>query len=63
MTRNYVIFLFAVAALVFAVPFADRKDWQGWMAYIVIFAAIAWMAGRWLYTTTDSIREWWHDRS
>ncbi len=61
MTRNYAIFLIAIASLVLAVPFLDRNDWQGWVACFVVFAAITWMAGMWLYRTAERVLEWWRD--
>jgi hypothetical protein len=63
MTRNYALFVGCIAALVLAVPFVDRNDWQGWVSLFVMLAAMTGMAGMWLYRTADTVLEWWHDRS
>ena len=60
-SRNFAIFLIAVAALVLAVPFADRKDWQGWVASFVTVAALVTMLAMWLRRTWENISDWWHD--
>jgi hypothetical protein len=60
-SRNYAIFLVSVAALVVAVPFIDRKNWQGWAASVVGIAAIGTMSAMWLYRTSQNVLDWWRD--
>lgn len=63
MTRNYALFVVCVAALVLSAPFLQRNDWQGWVAFCVMLASLAWMGGMWLVRTVENVREWWHDHS
>jgi hypothetical protein len=60
-SRNYATFLVSVAALVFAVPFMARKDWQGWAASAVGIAAMGTMLAMWLYRTAQNALDWWRD--
>jgi hypothetical protein len=60
-SRNFAIFLIALASLVMATPFADRKDWQGWVASFVLIAALVTMLAMWLRRTVQNVLDWWHD--
>ena len=62
MTRNSVIFPVSLAALVLAVPFVDRNDWQRWFAFFVIIAAVGWIVGIRLLFVIWAVREWWAGR-
>jgi uncharacterized BrkB/YihY/UPF0761 family membrane protein len=60
-SRSFVVFLTALASLVMAMPFADRNDWQGWVASCAIIAALGTMLAMWLYRTIQNVSDWWHD--
>ena len=59
MTRSFAIFVASLACLVLAAPFADRKDWQGWGASIVVFGALGTMLVLWLRRFLDNVADWW----
>ena len=59
-SRNFAIFLIAVASLVMAMPFAGRNDCQGWVAFFVIVAALMTMLAMWLRRTMQNVLDWWH---
>lgn len=61
MTRNFAVFLASLACLVLAAPFADRKDWQGWGASIVVFGALGTMLVLWLRRFIENVVDWWRD--
>ncbi|MDZ4687100.1 MAG: hypothetical protein SH850_18645 [Planctomycetaceae bacterium] len=62
MTRNFAILLIALASLVLAVPFIDRNDWQGWVAFFVVVAAVGWIVGIRLLFLARMVIEWWNGR-
>ena len=61
MTRNYAIFIASLACLVMATPFADRKDWPGWVASGVICGALGTMLVLWSRRFVENVLNWWHD--
>ncbi len=58
-SRNFAIFLIALASLVMATPLADRKDWQGWVASFVVIAALVTMLVLWLRQAVENVCDWW----
>lgn len=61
MSRNFGIFLVSLACLVLASPFADRKDWIGRGASIVVFGALGTMLVLWLRRFVENVVDWWRD--
>lgn len=60
-SRNFAVFLIALASLVIATPFADRNDSQGWVAFIVMIAAIVTLLTMWFCRTAQNVLDWWRD--
>jgi hypothetical protein len=62
MTRNFALLLVALTSVLLAIPFADRNDWQGWVACFVILAAVGWIVGIRLWFVGQTVIEWWNGR-
>lgn len=60
-SRNFAIFLFAIAFLVMAAPFADQKGWQGLAASAVVALALVTMLSLWLRQFAENLFDWWRD--
>ena len=58
-TRNFALFLASLAAILLALPFADRNDWQGWAATLTMIAAATWIVGVHLWFLARMLRDWW----
>lgn len=57
-SRNFAMLLISLAAIVLAIPFVDRNDWQGWVAFFVSVSAATWIVGTQLLFAARTVREW-----